>query len=212
MGNGGHQPLFIIIELLDILIAKRFSLNPSLNSSLKETMDLSTTHSVYRERMFEHQLIWELMRYGWCHDRAGLEVSQPAIDRSGHDLVLEARGVTRHVQLKTSWMNGKTREQKVHVDLGKKPSGCILWIQADEDNVEPRSFLFFGDAPGKPLPSLADMKTARHTKANKDGKKLERPNIRIVPMSKFRHIAGIPNLYTALFGPVRLEDVTSANG
>jgi hypothetical protein len=170
-------------------------------------MALSTTHSVYRERLLEHQLIWELMRYGWLHDEAGLEVSQPAIDRSGHDLVLEARGVTRHVQLKTSWITGKTREQNVHVGLAAKPSGCVLWKQADEHTLACASFLFFGSAPGMPLPSLEGLKVARHTKANKEGEKLQRPNIRELPITKFTRIDSISALYATLFGSSQLSDV-----
>lgn len=171
-------------------------------------MALSTTHSVFRERLFEHQLIWELMRHGWLHDEAGLEVSQPAIDRSGHDLVLEARGVTRHVQLKTSWTTGKSREQNVHVGLATKPSGCVLWMLADEKTLACASFLFFGGAPGLPLPSLEGLKIARHTKANKQGEKLERPNIRELPITKFTRIDSIPVLYATLFGPRQLSDAT----
>jgi len=56
--------------------------------------------SVYRARLLEHLLIGGLLRHPWLHHGAALEVSQPAIDRSGHEVVLEANGITRHVQLK----------------------------------------------------------------------------------------------------------------
>lgn len=82
------------------------------------------------------------------------EVSQPSIDRSGHDVVLEANCVTRHVKLKTSSRIGTIK---------KAIQMCIL-------------------------DSLAD------------GIKKERPNLRVVPKSKFREIADVPALYAALFG------------
>jgi hypothetical protein len=75
----------------------------------RQPSNLASSDSVYRERLFEHQLIFGLMRHAWLHDGAALEVSQPAIDRSGHDLVLKARGVMRHVPLKSSWTTSKTR-------------------------------------------------------------------------------------------------------
>lgn len=162
-------------------------------------MSLATTHSVFRERMFEHQLLFELMRHAWWHDQALLEVSQPAIDNSGHDLVLEARGVTRHVQLKTSWVTAKADRQNVQLGLASKPSGCVLWMLVDENRMESTSYLFFGANPGEPLPPIADFKVARHTRANKNGKS-ERPNVREVRRSRFRTLTGIPQLYETLFG------------
>jgi hypothetical protein len=62
-------------------------------------LTLDTHQSAYRERLLEHLLIGDLLKYSWLHAGATLEVSQPSIDRSGHDAVLEANGVTRHLQL-----------------------------------------------------------------------------------------------------------------
>lgn len=162
-------------------------------------MSLATTHSVFREQMFEHQLLFDLMRYAWKHDSAVLEVSKPAIDNSGHDLVLEARGITRHVQLKTSWVTAKADRQKVQLGLGAKPSGCVLWILVDETHLECSSYLFFGAGPGEPLPPIMDFKIARHTRASKNGRS-ERPNVREVRRSQFRVLTGISHLYETLFG------------
>lgn len=162
-------------------------------------MSLATTHSVFRERMCEHRLLFELMRYAWKHDQASFEVSQPAIDNSGHDLVLEARGVTRHVQLKTSWVTARADSQNVQLSLASKPSGCVLWMLVDEKCMECSSYLFFGAGPGEPLPPIADFKVAKHTRANKTGKS-ERPNVREVPRSCFSTLTSIPHLYETLFG------------
>lgn len=40
-------------------------------------MNLDTTSPFFRERLFEHQFLFELMWYAWKHDKALLEVSQP---------------------------------------------------------------------------------------------------------------------------------------
>jgi hypothetical protein len=58
--------------------------------------------------LLEHLLIGELLKHSWLHHGAELEVSQPVIDRSGHDVVLEANGITRHVQLKASASGAST--------------------------------------------------------------------------------------------------------
>lgn len=161
---------------------------------------LDTHQSVYRERLLEHLLVGDLLKYSWLHAGANLEVSQPSIDRSGHDVVLEANGVTRHVQLKSSSHAATTPAQKAHLGLATKPSGCVIWTRFDRVTMDLGPFLFFGGEPGLPLPPLDAFKIAKHTKGDKDGVKKERPNLRIVQKSQFRAITDISMLYRALFG------------
>jgi hypothetical protein len=164
-------------------------------------LTLDTHQSVYREQLLEHLLIGDLLKHSWLCAGAKLEVSQPSIDRSGHDVVLEANGVTRHVQLKSSSHTAMTSTQKVHVGLASKPSGCVVWTRFDRSTMKLGPFFFFGAEPGLPLPPLDGFKMAKHTKADKDGVKRDRPNLRVVRMSQFREITDIPSLYVALFGP-----------
>jgi hypothetical protein len=166
------------------------------------TENLDSHQSIYREQLLEHLLIGDLLKYSWLHGGATLEVSQPFIDRSGHDVVLEANGITRHVQLKSSAQGGATDEQKVHIGLASKPSGCVIWTRFDRATMTLGPFLFFGGEPGAPLPSLDQCRVAKHTKGDATGAKKERPNLRVVRISKFRTIADIPSLYAALFGNV----------
>ena len=84
--------------------------------------------------------------------------------------------------------------------LGNKPSGCVVLIQFDKESLSLGPYLYFGGAPGDPLPSLADHKIAKHTKGNAQGVKAERPNIRTVPNSAFTKIKSIHELYLQLFG------------
>jgi hypothetical protein len=172
----------------------------SMDEETSARYNQDTHQSVYRERLLEHLLIGELLKYSWLRCGASLEVSQPSIDRSGHDVVLEANGVTRHVQLKASRIVAAASSQKVHVGLAGKPSGCVVWVRFDPQDMHLDSFLFFGGAPGMPLPGLDSFKVAKHTKGNALGTKAERPNIRMVPKSKFRVIPNIEELYGALFG------------
>jgi len=163
-------------------------------------MSADSYQSVYREKLLEHLLIGELLKYSWFEHDASLEVSQPAIDRSGHDIVLEANGVTRHVQLKTSSTIAKTGRQNVHLGLAEKPSGCVLWIRFDPDTMALGPFLFFGSTPGLALPPLDGFKIAVHTKGDAQGVKKQRLGLRVVPVSKFVTVGTIPELYAALFG------------
>lgn len=164
------------------------------------SIELDIRESVYRERLIEHLLIGDLLKHSWLHAGATLEVSQPSIDRSGHDVVLEENGITRHVQLKTSSQSATTKTQKVHIGLAAKPSGCVIWTRFNCENMMLGPFMFFGGEPGASLPSLAEFRVAKHTKGNADGVKKQRPNLRVVSISKFRPIIDIPALYFALFG------------
>lgn len=157
--------------------------------------------SVYRERLLEHLLVGELLKHSWLRHGAELEVSAPAIDRAGHDIVLEANGVVRHVQLKASALGAATRSQAIHLHLSKKPSGCVVWTRFDPTDLRLDHFMFFGNLPGSPLPSLEDFEVAKHSKGDSTGVKKERQNLRVVPASKFQRLVTVTSLYEALFGP-----------
>lgn len=132
------------------------------------------------------------------HDGACLEVSRGEIDRAGHDVVLDAHGVIRHVQFKTSSSIAKTSKQNVHISLAEKPAGCVVWTRFDPKTLELGPFLFFGAAAG-PLPSLEGLAVAKHTKGDSTGKKADRPNLRVLPRRRFESVPTIPALYEKLF-------------
>ena len=63
-------------------------------------------------------------------------------------------------------------------------------------------FLWFGAAPGEPLPPLGQ-KVGRHTKGNSDGVKAERSSVRLIPRSQFLRLDTIGELADRLFGLVQ---------
>jgi superfamily I DNA and/or RNA helicase len=65
-------------------------------------------------------------------------------------------------------------------------------------------FLWFGQQPGKPLGDLAGFKTGMLTKANAQGIKTARANIRRLPKAVFRRLNTVEDVVNALFG--RLSD------
>ena len=154
--------------------------------------------SSYREILIEHLFVGELLRTLWPRR---IEVMKPQVDDGGYDLVMEAGGITRHVQLKSSVRKGKTSQQKVHQRLQYKPSGCVVWIRFDgTDDFKLGPFLWFGNSPGQTLPDLAEFRIAKHTKADSAGVKKKRPAIRVIPKGRFRELGTIEEVAEALFG------------
>ena len=161
-------------------------------------MQVHYQRSSYRERLIEHLFIGELLKFAWLHDVRGLEIARPEVDDSGYDLIVEMGKVTRHIQLKAS--AGNAARQTVQVALGKKPSGCVLWVRFDAATLELGPYLFFGGPPGDPLPDVSGMKVAKRTTANSSGQKPERVNHREVPKARFQQLGTVDEVFEALFG------------
>jgi len=159
--------------------------------------------STFYEQLAEHVFISELLQEAWFRFNTIIDVSHSEIDASGYDLLLECNGIIRHVQLKTSDVTARASKQKVHISLADKPSGCIVWILRGHDSRTNRlslSYLFFGADPGKPFVISDQFKVAKHTKANAQGLKKDRPNLRQVPKSRFQPVTDTGHLLRLLFG------------
>jgi hypothetical protein len=62
-------------------------------------------------------------------------------------------------------------------------------------------YRWLGGLPGERLPDIGG-KIARHSRANVQGIKAERPGIRSVPLSSFVPLVSISDLLDRLFGPI----------
>jgi hypothetical protein len=155
--------------------------------------------SSLREGVLKHRFLGELLGCLWIQGRREVDLLFPAVDYAGYDHVVEWQRITRHTQLKASHSHGKRNEVTINQHLAKKPSGCVIWILFDEKTLRLGPFLWFGGAPGQPLPDLGD-KVGRHTKADQQLLKAERPNTRVVPKSRFRRLETIEEVVEALFG------------
>ncbi|MDC7223092.1 MAG: hypothetical protein PQJ60_05080, partial [Spirochaetales bacterium] len=136
----------------------------------------------------------------WLEENCNLEVLKTEVDDSGYDIVLCANKIIRHVQLKSSFIGSKTSRQKIHIELTEKPSGCVIWIFFNKNNLNLGPFYFLGNEPGKQLRRLDEFKIAKHTKGNSKGEKLERPNFRVLNKGSFTKYDSFDSLYLALFG------------
>ena len=162
-------------------------------------MEEHSLNSSFREKLIEHLFVGELLKLSWVNKNYSLEVSKPEVDNSGYDLIIEAQGILRHIQLKAAFVGAKTSRQNIHVSLATKQSGCVVWVFFDKSNLDLGPFLFFGGKPGEPLPDLSDLKIAKHTKGDADGLKAERPNIRTINKGSFTSYKTIEDIYHALF-------------
>ncbi len=140
------------------------------------------------------------MRHLWLRGFGRVELLKPQVDDSGYDLVLEANGIVRHVQLKASHHGAATPGVNIHLVLAKKPSGYVIWLRFDPVTLDLGPFLWFGGEPGAKLPDLSEFKIAKHAKGNAQGIKLERPNFRTIPKACFTELTTIDEVVSRLFG------------
>jgi hypothetical protein len=159
-------------------------------------------NSSYREKLLEHLFIGDILRYLWVRGVTSAEFLRPEVDNGGYDLVVTCNGIIRHIQLKASYNGSSVREQKVHLRLMEKPSGCVVWLLFDPDSLQLGPFLWFGGAPGAPLPDLTRYPVARHTKGNAQGITAERPSVRVLKRADFELLGSIPDVAERLFGLV----------
>jgi len=175
-----------------------------------EARSLSATehnlYSSYREILLEHLFSGEVMKHLWLRGNIRIETLKPQVDDAGYDLVLEANSVVRHVQLKSSHVGSSTSDVRVSLHLAKKPSGCVVWLWFDPTSLQLGPFLFFGSEPGCPLPDISHFKIAKHAKGNSQGVKLERPNVRVIPKSRFECLISVDDLVLKLFGPMKIAE------
>lgn len=158
---------------------------------------LASGLSVAREKIVENRLLADLtvrmLRRG-----SVMDVLKGQIDAQGHDVVLEAAGIIRHVQLKATVQGGKRAHVDINVKLRAKPSGCVVWMTYDPMTLTISDYRWFGAEPGEALPDLGS-KLTRHTR----GSKADRPGLRNLVKGKFERLTSLDQLAEKLFGPAR---------
>ena len=188
------------MQTLDLQTMSLISLDYSSTASIRVLMSdpIHSQASSLREQYLEYGFLDGLCRVMWQRGEL-MDVLRSHTDQSGYDLLLEAQGVQRHVQLKSSFIDAKTARQNINVRLAERPSGCVVWIRFDQTTLDQRMFHWFGGEPGQPLPPLPE-KTGRHSKGDAHGHKKARPGIRVVNKGSFINIDGFEELADKLFG------------
>ena len=164
---------------------------------MKDTMHhaASSLPSQYLDYVFLFALCREMWKRG-----IEMDILRSHTDRSGYDILLEANGIERHVQMKSSFIGAKTARQKINVRLADKPSGCVIWVRFDPESLKLTEFLWFGAQPGEPLPELGD-KIGKHEKGDQHGHKAQRAAIRVINKGRFERIPDVRGLADRLFEP-----------
>lgn len=151
------------------------------------------------EKVLEHRFISELTTCLWlagCHD---LEVLRSEVDSHGYDIVVDARGVLRHIQLKSMVRGGKKKHVGVNMRLAAKPSGCVIWYDYNPTTLALGPFRWFGTLAGLGLPDPGS-KVVRHSKADATGAKNMRAGHRELRKRRFTQVATMAELVPFLFG------------
>ena len=169
-----------------------------------DTVEQHSRHSTLRERIVEHVFVGEALRRLWQLGITDVEVLRSEFDAGGYDLVLACRKIVRHIQFKTMKLGGKANAVKISMKLAEKPSGCVVWTVVD-DALNLDSFLWFGGAPGSPLPDIQGLKVAKHSRGNAQGTKAQRPEHRTLKRNRFEKLNGIDAVLTKLFGGLAAE-------
>jgi hypothetical protein len=184
------------------MIAELFSPSPQQPASvagLPTASSGSSHHASTLEKVLEYRFLavlsTELFARG--HD---FEVLRGDTDLAGHDLVIEAGGILRHIQLKAMIAGGKRAHVGINMKLARKSSGCVIWMSYNPATLELGPWRWFGGEPGAALPPLED-RIVRHSKGNALGQKTLRLGHRLVPIGGFERITSIAELTDRLFGP-----------
>lgn len=90
----------------------------------------SPYRSSAREKVLEYRFLADLTAELFLRDM-GFDVLRSDVDALGHDLVIEANGVIRHIQLKAMYRGGKRTRLTANIRLAARPSGCIVWMIYD---------------------------------------------------------------------------------
>jgi hypothetical protein len=156
-------------------------------------------HSVLREKVLERIFLTELSRVLLIGFGTPFEVLRSEFDANGYDVVVEARGIVRHAQLKATRLGGKRTTVDINTALADKPGGCVIWFMVDQRTLDVGPFYWLGGPPGSRLPALG-ARAVRHTRANAAGRKAERLGIREVSRGRFTRMERIEEVAVAMFG------------
>ena len=157
--------------------------------------------STQRERLLEHRMVSDLAEL-MLRRGVEMDVMRGEFDGHGHDVVFQAAGVLRHVQLKAMILGGKRSNVSINVRLRSQPSGCVVWMTYDPATLKVVEYRWLGGEPGEPLPDIGSAIT-RHSKANMSSQKTQRVGHRDVAKSKFDRLTSLDALADRMFGPTR---------
>ncbi len=162
-------------------------------------IDGDTHYSTYLEALVQHLFAGAVMSHFWLRGFQRVEMLTSRIGDAGYDLVLEANGVIRHIQLKSTTRAAPSRVL-INKALAEKPSGCVLWMHVDPTTLVLGPFFWFGGEPGKPFPDIEDFEIGKRTRRDISGNRPQRNSRRVVKRREFTQLNSIDEVAAYLFG------------
>lgn len=153
-------------------------------------------HSTLRERIVEHVFAGDVLRTLWRRGVTDVEILRPEFDSHGYDIVMSRGPVVRHVKTQAA---GKVSVSRA---LAEKPSGCVVWIGLNKATLELGPFMWFGGAPGLPLPEISQYPNPRRATHNAEGVRPVRKNHHVLPPSAFAKLKTLDEIVVRLFGEI----------
>lgn len=166
---------------------------------MQDWLTALSTYSATREHILQHRFLADVCSELWRRQEFDFAVSHSEVDNSGYDIIIEARGVLRHVQLKAMHAGARRRSFDIQARLADRTDGCVVLMVHDAQSLAILGYRWFGCAPGEGLSGIGD-KVTRHSKGNALGIKAERPALREVPLSQFEGLENVSELVSRLFG------------
>ena len=163
---------------------------------MKQQINLAS-HTL--ESILEHRFLADCGSILWSMGIYDFEVLHAESDNAGYDIVIEVSGFVRHIQLKSMVKGGTRSRINIHRTLSNKPSGCVIWIIYNLEDLSVQEYFWFGGQAGEPLPDIGD-RVVKHSRANAKGVKAVRPALRNVPKGWFDNVGTMEELITLLFG------------
>ena len=93
-----------------------------------------SAHSNFREAMFEHRFIAELMEYCWQIEFFDVQVLHAETDDSGYDLVISLGKKTSHLQFKVTKTSTRVPNFPIHARLPEKENAFIFLSEYEDDH------------------------------------------------------------------------------
>jgi hypothetical protein len=153
-------------------------------------------NSSLREVIVEHQFIAATLRLLWQNGITDAEILRSEFDGYGYDLVLSKGSIVRHIQIKSGLA---LKRVSIASSLGKRPSGCVVFIQIDDDlNMGP--YYWFGGKPNEGLGGLDELGATKRATHNSQGVRPTRSNHRDLPKTKFSKVHSLEELLGLLLG------------
>jgi hypothetical protein len=171
--------------------------NPS-DESYQKALYLRSSHV---ENILTHALIAKVAMELWRRDPLlDFQIFTSDVDDSGFDLVLRCGGELRYIQIKQTHQLGKAVKYNLSLKFSKIEGACVVVVKYDQKTLDFGTFLFLGNQPRQPMPSIEEYPlVVIPWHKNAAGKKKEKTDYRVVPRNKFTEVSSIEELVDLLF-------------